>query len=304
MNHVPVLVDEVLSILSPKGGDRVIDATFGGGGHTMELLERCDCRVLGVDRDPDTTSRALQVKSQYPDRFDFVLGKFSGLYTLLEEHGKFDGILFDFGVSSFQLDNPGRGFAFSKDGVLDMRMSKDGISAFDVINTFSESDLADIIWTYGDEPRARKIAAAIVDARKKSKIETTATLRSIVGSVFKNQVIRKNYSNIDVATKTFQAIRIFVNDELTEIDTAIKNLPKILNDGARIAMISFHALEDRIVKCWSKLNRDHFTPINKKVIKPHINEIKKNPRSRSAILRGFVYNEHGKDVEDVFGKLG
>ncbi|MDR0640132.1 MAG: 16S rRNA (cytosine(1402)-N(4))-methyltransferase RsmH [Holosporales bacterium] len=294
MSHVPVLVDKVISILSPRSGDRIIDATFGGGGHTEALLNSCDgCYVTGVDRDPDAAARARHAKSRFQDRFDFVLGKFSELPLLLKERGKFNGILFDFGVSSFQLDNPERGFAFSKDGTLDMRMSKEGISAFDVVNTFPEEDLSDIIWVYGDEPKARKIAAEIVHARRHSKITTTSELRMIIGSVFKNQVIRKAHSNMDVSTKTFQALRIYVNDELSEIDIVIKHLPEILVNGARIVMISFHALEDRIVKHWSKLSRDQFTPINKDVIKPCIDEIKANPRSRSAILRGFVYNDFG-----------
>ena len=294
MSHIPVLLNETLAVLSPKNEDRIIDATFGGGGHTSAILDICkNCSVFGIDRDPDAMLRAQSIKNKYQERFNFFPGQFSNISEILKDHGKFDGILFDFGISSFQVDEADRGFSFSKSGNLDMRMSKDGLSAYDVVNSFDEEDLANIIWTYGDEPKSRRIASIIVESRKNSKIETTSELRNIVSKAFGFQSINKQYSKVDVATKTFQAIRIFVNDELSEIDKALKQLPEILNDGARVAAISFHSLEDRIVKTWSKSNKKFFSPINKAVIKATKEEILKNPRSRSAVLRGFVYTKDG-----------
>ncbi|MDR1034970.1 MAG: 16S rRNA (cytosine(1402)-N(4))-methyltransferase RsmH [Holosporales bacterium] len=289
--HTPVLVTEVLSILKPTSGKRIIDATFGGGGHSIAILGSSDCYVLGMDRDPDAIDRAVKVKAEYPSNFDFVLGEFDKLANLTGDLEKFDGILFDFGVSSFQIDDSSRGFAFSHDGKLDMRMSKCGLSAFDVINSFEEKDLAEIIWKYGDEPKSREIAAEIAKARKISKITTTFDLRHIIRNVFRTVAIKKKHSKLDVATKTFQAIRIFVNNELSQIDTALRQLPQFLKSSARIATISFHALEDRIVKNWARSNLTNINYINKSIIKPSNEEIKKNPRARSAILRGFVYNE-------------
>jgi 16S rRNA (cytosine1402-N4)-methyltransferase len=277
--------------LQPKSGERIIDATFGGGGHTVAILESSNCYILGIDRDPDAMTRASKIKDKYDKNFDFITGEFSKLSELTSEFGKFDGILFDFGMSSFQIDDPDRGFSFTKKGKLDMRMSKHGISAFDVVNSFEEKDLADIIWKYGDESKSRKIAAEIIKSRKIAKIETTDELRCIVQNVFKSTAIKKKHSKIDVATKTFQSIRIFVNDELSEIDSALRQLPQILKNGARIATISFHALEDRIVKYWAKSNANYISSVNKSIIKPSNEEINKNPRARSAILRGFVYNK-------------
>ena len=290
MAHIPVLLNETLAALSVQDNDRIIDATFGGGGHTRAILNEAKCKVVGIDRDPEAALRSEILKKEFADRFSFVPGKFSELEILLKDVEKFDGILFDFGISSFQIDDPERGFSFSKDGVLDMRMSKsDGISALDVVNSFSAEDLANIIWTYGDEPKSRHIASAIVAARRESTIDTTSKLREIVSRAFKTSSVNKKYSKIDVATKTFQAIRIYVNDELLEIDKALKQQSKILKNGARIVTISFHSLEDRIVKNWAKISRDFLDPINKDVIKPTEEEILKNPRSRSAVLRGFVY---------------
>ena len=297
MSHIPVLLKEVVSTLFIKEGDRLLDATFGGGGHSRAILESEKCFLIGIDRDPEALLRAQRFKKDFEDRFHFISGKFSQLDKLLENEQKFDGILFDFGISSFQIDDQNRGFSFSKNGILDMRMSNnEGISAFDVINSFSEEDLANIIWTYGEEPKSRKIASAIVKERANSSIDTTSRLREIVSMVYKCPSATKKYSKIDVATKTFQAIRIFVNNELVEIDTALKLLPKILNNGARIATISFHSLEDRIVKNWAKSLKNLITPINKNVIKPTEEEIRENPRSRSAVLRGFIYNNVGENL--------
>lgn len=290
--HIPVLLKESIELLQISDCDRVIDATFGGGGHTRAILEsNQNCTVIGVDRDSAAIDRAAIISKQYNNRFSFINSNFSKISTILKnDEKKFDAILFDFGVSSFQIDDPHRGFSFQHDGALDMRMSpsnKDGdsISALDVVSTYSEEELADIIYTYGDEANSRKIAANIVKKRKEFKIDTTFKLKQIIDEAFNN----KKQSKIENATKTFQAIRIYINDELCEIDAVLTSITEILNHGARIVTISFHSLEDRIVKLWQKNNKDIIIPINKKVIKPSRDEIKNNVRSRSAVLRGFVY---------------
>jgi 16S rRNA (cytosine1402-N4)-methyltransferase len=181
-----------------------------------------------------------------------------------------------------------------------MRMSSDGLSAYDIVNSFSEDDITDIIHSYGDESisSAKKIASEIISVRKLKPVKTTTELREIVKKALGYSAVYKKYSKVDAATKTFQAFRIFVNDELTEIDTALTQLPQILNDNARIATISFHALEDRIVKNWAKSKKDYISPINKSVIKATKEEILKNPRSRSAVLRGFVYNKRKENLTE------
>ena len=293
MEHIPVLLKETLDILKPQDGERVLDCTFGGGGHSRAILDSANCYVCAIDRDPDAERRALEVKQLYGKRFDFIHTNFSQISDLFREQQKFDAVLFDFGISSFQIDDAERGFSFSKDAILDMRMSKDGISAYDVINKFSEQELADIIWTYGNEPRSRQIAYKITKARSVAPIKTTLQLANIVRKTAKSPSTIKKYSKIDAATKTFQAIRIFVNDELREIKEALETLPKLLNNGAKIVTIAFHALEDRVVKNWAKSKMHHVVPMNKSVIKPTTEEILLNPRSRSAVLRGFWYNEPG-----------
>ncbi len=282
MLHIPVLLNEVMYYLSPSNGDNIIDATFGYGGHTVAILEKCsNCNVLGIDRDPDVIDRANQVKSLYNEKFNFIHGKFSEVLQILG--CKYSKILFDFGVSSMQLDTPDRGFSFSRPGSIDMRMSREGKSAYDVINTLSQEELSEIILKYGDEPKSRSIAKAIVKYRKQKLIKTTEELRNIIVSVVGN----KN-NHIDVSTKTFQAIRIYVNDELNEIYKALNKLDTILVNNSIIVTISFHSLEDRIVKNWSR-NNLNIMPINNKIVKPSIDEIKRNPRSRSAILRAYRY---------------
>jgi 16S rRNA (cytosine1402-N4)-methyltransferase len=284
-------------MLTPRPGCRFLDATFGGGGHTTAILETCDCYVCGIDRDPEAAERAALVSSRFQGRFDFINGKFSELAEILHERGKFDGVIFDFGTSSFQMDNPERGFSFSRPGPLDMRMDKRGMSARNVVNEFAERDIAKILRTYGDEPRSKRIAAEIVKTRKKMTIDTTAQLRNIVLSVCPITSIMKKYSRIDAATKTFQALRIFVNDELAEINAGLLRVHKILNVGGRIVTIAFHSLEDRIVKNWSRDNKKYITPMHlddsvgggRLYTRPRNEEIIGNPRARSAILRGFIY---------------
>lgn len=289
MVHIPVLLEESLELLSISDRKRVLDATFGGGGHTRAILSiNSSCHVTGLDRDPDAAERAFTMSNEFPNRFSFQRANFSKISELFSENTmKFDAVLFDFGVSSFQIDDSSRGFSFMNEGILDMRMSNDdgGESAIDIINNYKEEDLADIIYNYGDEPRSRKIAKNIVKHRQNEHIQTTKQLKEIIDEAFEG----KKHSKIDNATKTFQALRIYVNDELKEIATALDSLHKILEKGARIATISFHSLEDRIVKNWQKNSQDTVKRINKNVIKPSREEIRRNPRSRSAVLRGFIY---------------
>lgn len=297
MAHIPVLLNETMEILCPKSGERILDCTFGGGGHTQAILDLCDCFVCAIDRDPDARQRASTVERTYSNRFEFIPGNFSEISTLLQGRGKFNAVLFDFGISSFQIDDAERGFSFLKDATLDMRMSRSGVSAYDVINSFTEEELADIIWAYGDEPLSRKIAAAVVQKRKVATIKTTIQLADIVRNVSAKSRRSNPRVKIDAATKTFQAIRIFVNDELRSINDALMALLDFTKDGARLAFISFHSLEDKIVKNWAQSRKKYLKPINRSVIRPTDSEISSNPRSRSAVLRGFLYNEFG--VEDI-----
>lgn len=297
MAHIPVLLNETMEILCPKSGDLILDCTFGGGGHTRAILDLCDCFVCAIDRDPDARQRASTVERTYSNRFEFIPGNFSEVSTLLQGRGKFNAVLFDFGISSFQIDDAERGFSFLKDATLDMRMSRSGVSAYDVINSFTEEELGDIIWAYGDEPLSRKIAAAVVQERKVASIKTTIQLADIVRNVSAKSRRSNPRVKIDAATKTFQAIRIFVNDELRSINDALMALLDFTKDGARLAFISFHSLEDKIVKNWAQSRKKYLKPINRSVIRPTDSEISANPRSRSAVLRGFLYNEFG--VEDI-----
>ena len=287
-NHIPVLLREVLEVLDPRDGGVYVDATFGGGGYTRAILEAKNCTVIGLDRDPDAKARALEFQNEFKDRFQFISGVFSDLDTLLPPQS-YDGIIFDFGVSSYQLDQADRGFSFRFEGPLDMRMSKSqgGITAGDVLNTYPENQLAEIISLYGEEKKAKIIAKTIVEQRKKKPLETTKDLAALVRSIV------RRHDGIDPATLTFQALRIFVNNELIEIDTALKKTLNLLSVGGKVITVTFHSLEDRVVKNWMRANasscaRPGFTlsPLFPKPLAPSRQEIRENPRSRSAKLRG------------------
>lgn len=291
--HKPVLLSEILQAINPKKGATYVDATFGGGGYTRAILESQDCTVLAIDRDPSARVRAEILKQEYPGRFHFFEGCFSEIDHLIKDYSPVNGIVFDFGVSSFQLDEGERGFSFRHDGPLDMRMSQSGLSAKDVVNTYSEEDLAQIIWLYGEETRSRQIARAIVNYRKEKQITSTVELANIV-----RQIVRRT-DGLDPATLTFQGLRIFVNNELIEIDKVLRKCLPFLTEEGRIVTVTFHGLEDRIVKNWFQSQRNQPTltqtsslcrlqSIYKKPITPTISEIKGNPRSRSAKLRAFT----------------
>jgi 16S rRNA (cytosine1402-N4)-methyltransferase len=298
--HIPVMVHEAIACLNLRPGGVYVDGTFGRGGYTKEILNHeAGVKVIGIDRDPSAKITADQLRIEFGDRFEFVTGVFSQIDEHLQTLNcpKVDGIILDLGVSSPQLDEADRGFSFRQDGPLDMRMSQNGLTAETIINTWSEKDLADVIFHYGGERLSRRVAKAIVEARKTNAIHSTLALADIVRSV----VPRDRSSDIDGATRTFQAIRIAVNDELGELETFLMKAPNILNDGGRLGIVSFHSLEDGCVKRefrkWCEPNNSsrHLPNIN--VCEPIFKyvkrsgetagdiEIKHNPRSRSARLR-------------------
>lgn len=301
--HLPVLLASVLQTLRPRAGEVLVDATFGAGGYTRAILDSADCRVLAIDRDPSARAVADKFRKQYGERFSFQPGCFGNLRDLLAKEGlsKVDGIVLDVGVSSMQLDRPERGFSFLHDGPLDMRMSSSGQSAADVVNNFKEADLVRIIAALGEERRARIIARAIVSRRENRPITTTQQLADLVTSV----IGRRPGTARHPATKTFQALRIYVNRELEELALGLAAAETLLVPGGRLVVVSFHSLEDRIVKQFlarraiagprpsrhlpDSSHKDNFRPsfalVNKKTIKPDAGELQKNPRARSARLR-------------------
>lgn len=298
--HIPVLLTEMKEALALKDQGIYVDATFGGGGYTRALLENSTVRVFGLDRDPDAAVRAQALETTYPDRFCFLQGTFFSLPQLLSQQGipKIDGIVFDYGVSSFQLDEADRGFSFRFDGPLDMRMSKEGISAADVVNTFPEKELADIIYQYGEERKSRSIAKAICIARNVKKFETTLELATLVKSTIGGRPDAQH-----PATLTFQALRIFVNNELIEIEAGLSFAEAFLKPGGRLVTVSFHSLEDHLVKTFIRARRTQskkpsrllpgeqppavatFRDLSPRGIAPSPTELEQNSRSRSARLR-------------------
>jgi 16S rRNA (cytosine1402-N4)-methyltransferase len=296
--HLPVLLREVVSSLKPKDGGKYIDATFGAGGHSRAILEAANCTVLGFDRDPRTVAQSSLIVSEYRGRLTVVEANFSELVEIAPCHGfdRADGILFDFGVSSMQLDEAGRGFSFRQDGPLDMRMSAKGLSALEVVNRYPEKDLARIISVLGEEKKAKFVARAIVDARKEGEITRTSELAEIA-----RKAIHSKLGDIDPATRTFQALRIFVNDELREIEAGLLASEKLLSAGGVLSAISFHSLEDRLVKTFItsrsqaparsrhapevEVTPSSFKTVSRKPLVATEEEVRFNPRARSAKLR-------------------
>lgn len=295
--HIPVMLKEVLQYLNPQSGETYVDATFGNGGYTKAVLEATSCKVIALDRDPNVIVRVNEFKNMYGNRFDFRSGKFGDFLDLVPE--KINGAVFDIGVSSMQLDNADRGFSFSKQADLDMRMSCEGMSAKDIVNSLSEKELADMIYNYGEERKSRQIAQKIVEYRRKKKIETTTELAEIIYTV-----IHRKAGEIDPATRTFQALRIAVNDELGELERGLAGAANRLLPKGRLVVVDFHSLEDRIVKNYMKENGGRKVKISKyapeltednslfcevsKAIVPAADECQNNPRARSAKLRFAV----------------
>ena len=300
-DHTPVLLAEVLAALAPRDGETVVDATFGRGGYARAILEAADCRVVAIDRDPEAVAAGEAMARAYPGRLAVLAGRFGELDRLVD--GPVDGIAFDLGVSSRQLDDPARGFSFRFDAVLDMRMGRDGQTAADAVNSLPEAALSDILWRYGEERLARRIARAIVAARAVEPITRTGQLADIA-----RRVVPRSADGIDPATRTFQALRIHVNDELGELDSGLRAAERLLGAGGRLAVVSFHSLEDRRVKRFLDgrsgrrvgVSRHRpaddgpprpsptFTVQRRKAVMPLAAEIAANPRARSARLRSAV----------------
>ena len=300
LEHTPVLLNEVIRTINPQSGKLYFDATFGWGGYTKKLLDSCACEVIAIDQDPKVKSRAKEFKREYGTRFNFIESKFSEICSVLKKLNtkKVDGFMFDIGVSSMQLDNPQRGFSFNKEGPLDMRMGNSELTAEEFINSVSEDELADIIYNYGDERKSRRIAKLIVEHRKINPIKTTLHLADIVLKANP----KKNNHKKHPATKTFQAIRIYLNDEFNELFAGLTNAEQTLSEDGKICVVTFHSLEDKIVKNYfyksSGLDYSSYKNLpvetndseaslipGKKAIKPSKEEIETNIRARSAKLR-------------------
>lgn len=279
--HVPVMPAESLAHLSVRPDTVIIDGTFGAGGHSRLLLEE-GARVIAIDQDPAAAPRAAGLKAEFPERFRFLSGDFRSLPALLETASEplVDGLLLDIGVSSMQLDEGERGFAFRQEGPLDMRMSSAGKSAADVINEYAEEDLAALIYRYGEERHSRRIARAIAAAREEQPLTTTSQLAEVIQLAYPGGGYRREHP----ARRTFQALRIHVNDELGALEQVIADAPQVLHPGGRLVVISYHSLEDRIVK-HALRNDSRFEVLTKRPLTPSETELQQNPRSRSAKLR-------------------
>ncbi len=298
LGHIPVLGREAIEMLRPRDGGIYVDATFGAGGYSRAILEVAGTRVIGIDRDRTAISAGFDLVDQSAGRLTLVEDRFSHLAEICAAQGlsSVDGVVMDVGVSSMQLDQAERGFSFRLGGPLDMRMGHDGPTAADVIAVASETDLANIIYIFGEERYSRPVAKAIVAARKEAPIETTRALADIV-----SKVVWPKPGEIHPATRTFQALRIFVNAELDELHLALAAAERVLKPGGRLVVVSFHSLEDRIVKNFlveraragggsrhlPEMNQapPSFVILTKRPVTAGADEVAANPRARSAKLR-------------------
>ena len=315
-NHYPVMLNEALEYLNPKDGEIYVDGTFGAGGYTKAFLESANCTVIAIDRDPAALDVAADLKKDFGDRFIFVQGCFGDALELVNAAGyeQVDGFVMDLGVSSMQLDQADRGFSFRFDGPLDMRMnSKAKLTAADIINDTPEEELANIIYQYGEERLSRRIAKKITQEREVERFETTERLANVVRSV----VSRSSKDKIDPATRTFQAIRIAVNDELGELERGLSAAHSLLCENGRLVVVSFHSLEDGIVKAFmyeksgrvqnvsrhlpGKLESKTVSSLSlpsRKAILPSAVEIQQNSRSRSAKMRVAIKSAFSEIKEE------
>lgn len=279
--HVPVLLSEVIEILAPKDNAVYFDGTFGGGGYTRAILEKANCRVIATDRDEHVQKIADSVKNTYGEVFSFHHAKFSDIKQVIESENfsTVDGIVLDLGVSNFQLEDAERGFSFKRAGPLDMSMGLNDQTALDVIRKYSERDLANLIYEFGEEPFSRRIAKNIKLHLR--DIHTTMDLADVIHRSVGQR------GKTDSATKTFQALRICVNDELGQLQLALNAATETLKPKGKIIIVSFHSLEDRIVKLFFKelSRKGDFEMYSKKPISPSATELQNNPKSRSAKLR-------------------
>jgi 16S rRNA (cytosine1402-N4)-methyltransferase len=301
--HNAVMLPEVLRLLAPRDGGIYLDGTFGGGGYTEAVLRAAACTVWAIDRDPDAIIRGAALAARFHGRLHLIEGQFGDMLTLLAKAGvhALDGVALDLGVSSFQLDDPARGFSFRANGPLDMRMGKRGPTAAELVNKLPEGELADILYQFGEERASRRIARAITAARSDSPITTTSGLAEIIRSA-----LPPDRSGIDPATRSFQALRIRINDELGEIERALVAAARLLLPGGRLVVVAFHSLEDRIVKRFMTdatgrtaapsrhdprglLQRmvPRFRLLTPRPLRPTDAETAANPRARSARLRAL-----------------
>ncbi len=301
--HLPVLLAEMLAMLAPRPDGVYLDATFGGGGYAAAILHAAPCTLFAIDRDPQAIARGARLVAQHPGRLHLIEGGFGQMLGLLAGHGvgRLDGIVLDLGVSSFQLDDPARGFSFRADGPLDMRMGTTGATAAELVNTLPERALADLLFEFGEERRSRRIARAIIAARAEAPITTTLRLAALIRAV-----VPREASGLDPATRSFQALRIRVNDELGEISRGLEQAMALLGPGGRLVVVSFQSLEDRIVKqamaaatgrTGGASRHDPaglairaapgFRLLTARALRPGAPECARNPRARSARLRAI-----------------
>jgi 16S rRNA (cytosine1402-N4)-methyltransferase len=312
--HLPVMLPEVLETLAPRDGGAYLDGTFGGGGYARAILDAAaGCTLFAIDRDPDAIARGAALAARFPGRLHLLQGRFGDMLSLMAEQGvsALDGVVLDLGVSSFQLDAPERGFSFRFNGPLDMRMAKVGKSAQDIVNSLPESELADLLFDLGEERHARRIARAIVAARREEPIATTGRLAEIVRAA-----APRDPSGLDRATRSFQALRIAVNDELGEVERGLQAAAQLLAPGGRLVVVAFHSLEDRLVKRFMARSAGRgagasrhdpaslgpatakrgpgaaatnagFRLMTPRALRPGAGETEANPRARSARLRAI-----------------
>jgi 16S rRNA (cytosine1402-N4)-methyltransferase len=301
--HIPVLRDAAIALLSPRENGVYLDGTFGGGGYARTILDAASCTLWAIDRDPDAIARGAALAASYPGRLHILEGRISAILDILGSAGvgSLDGAVFDLGVSSFQIDDPARGFSFRQDGPLDMRMQKSGVTAATLVNTLPEAELADLLYELGEEKASRRIARAIIARRQAQKFATTADLAGVIRSV-----VRPDKSGIDPATRSFQALRIAVNEELADIEAALTQAAGMLAPGGRLVVVSFHSLEDRIVKKFFAQASGHapgasrhdpasmfdtakpkFKLLTGRPVSASAEELRANPRARSAKLRAM-----------------
>ena len=314
IRHAPVMLPDVLRHLEPRDGDTVLDGTFGGGGYSAAILDAARCTVWAIDRDPSAIARGAALARRFGGRLQLLQGCFGDMVGLLAARDvhALDGIVLDLGVSSFQLGEAERGFSFRADGPLDMRMAASGPTAADLVNTLGESELADTVYQFGEERLSRRIARAIVTARQETPITTTLQLAEII-----RRVVPADRSGIDPATRSFQALRIRVNDELGEIERGLAAAMRLLAPGGRLVVVSFHSLEDRLVKRFMQdaagrtpspsrhdpaglarcgaaddAGRNYtllsYTLLTGRAERPALTETRTNPRARSARLRALA----------------
>jgi 16S rRNA (cytosine1402-N4)-methyltransferase len=321
--HYPVLLREMLQAVGPKAGEIYLDGTFGAGGYSRALLGAEECKVIAIDRDPLAETTAAELAKEYPSRFRFLKGNFGEMHELLVKAGLakvgnekndvyVNAVVLDIGVSSMQIDVAERGFSFQKDGPLDMRMSGEGMTAADVVNEESEEEIARILWMYGEERLSRRIARAICRKREEAPITRTGELVAII-----HEAVGGRHGKVDSATRTFQALRIRVNDELGELERALHAAEQILAPGGRLVVVTFHSLEDRMVKRFffdrsgetggrsrhlPLVNDEQASPAfflpRRKAVEAQEDELAVNPRSRSAKLRVAIRTDApaGKDL--------